>query len=54
MAQVILSTKQKQIMDMTGKLVVAGGGGGGSGWTGSLELVDANCYIWNGWAMESV
>ena len=23
----------------------------GVGWTGSLGLVDANSYIWNGWAM---
>ena len=22
------------------------------GWTGSLELVDANYYIYNGWAMR--
>ena len=23
----------------------------GVGWMGSLGFLDANCYIWNGWAM---
>ena len=41
-----LPTKQKQIMDMESRLVVAMGEG--VGWMGSLELVDTNCYIWNG------
>ena len=45
MAQMILSTKQKQIMDMESRLVVANGRGEGVGWTGSLGLVDANGYI---------
>ena len=31
--------------------VVARGQRGGNGWTGSLRLVDANCYIWKGWTM---
>ena len=53
MAQIIRSTKQKQIMDMESRLVVAGREGEGVGWTGSLRLVDANCNIWNGWAMGS-
>ena len=26
--------------------------GEGVGWMESLGLVDANCYIWSGWAME--
>ena len=25
----------------------------GVGWMGSLRLVDANCYIWDEWAMGS-
>ena len=44
----ILPTKQKQIMDIKRRLVVASGRGQGVGGTGSLGLVDANCYIWNG------
>ena len=36
MAQMILSTKQKQIMDMESRLVFAGGRGKGMGWMGSL------------------
>ena len=35
------------------RLVVAPGGGEEVGWTGSLGLVDANHYIWNGSAMRS-
>ena len=41
MAQVILSTEQKQIRDMENRLVVAKGEEGEGG-TGSLRLVDAN------------
>lgn len=52
MAQMILSTKQKQIMEMENRLVIARGQGGGSGLNGDLGLVDANCNAWNGWAME--
>ena len=44
-------TKQIQIMDMESRSVVIRGEGVGL-W-GSLWLVDANCNIWNGWAMES-
>ena len=41
-----LSTKQKQIMDMEGRLVFSRDGGGErGGLTGSLGLVDTNCYI---------
>ena len=47
MAQMILSTKQKQNMDMESRLVVAGDMGEGVGWTINLGLVDANCYIWD-------
>ena len=44
----ILSTKQKQIMDReSGHVVAKEGGVEEVGWTGSLEVVDANYYIWN-------
>ena len=46
-----LPTKQKQIMAMESRLMVASGKG--VGWTSSLGLVDANCYIWNRWTMGS-
>ena len=41
MAQMNLTTKQNEIMDMDSRLVVAGGAGGREGveWTGSLALV---------------
>ena len=48
MAQMILSTKLKQITDMESTLVVAGGMGEGVGWMGNLGLVDTNCNFWNG------
>jgi len=47
MAQMNLST-EKKIMDMENRLVVAKGEGEAVGWTGSLELEDANYCIWNG------
>ena len=54
MAQIILSTKQKQTqITVNERKLVAGVRGEGMGWTGSLGLVDANCYIWNGWAVGS-
>ena len=28
-----------------------GGTGEGEAWMGSSEFSDANCYVWNGWAM---
>ena len=35
-----------RFMDIENRLVVAKGGGWvGEGWSGSLGLVDANCYI---------
>ena len=44
-----LSTKQKQIHRRREQTCgCQGGGGEGEGWTGSLGLVDANYYIWNG------
>ena len=46
-----LSTKQKWIMDLKGRLVSARGEE--RGLMGSLWLVDADCYIWNGWVMGS-
>ena len=52
MAKMILSAKQKQIMAKESRLVVPGGRKGeGEGWTGNLGFLDANSYIWNGWAM---
>ena len=45
MAQMNLSTKQKQIMDKENRLVVAKGEGQEEGWTETLGLVDANAYI---------
>ena len=45
MAQVNLST-EKKLMDMEYRLAVAKGEG--VGWTGNLELIDANYCLWNG------
>ena len=54
MAQMILFTKQKQIMAKEGRLVVCGGERGGSGMDGEFgSFLDAKCYIWNGQAMGS-
>ena len=47
MAKIILSTKKKQITAKEGRLLVPRGRGG------SFGSGDANCYIWNGWAMGS-
>ena len=44
MAQMNLSTKQR-LTDMENRHVAAKGEGEGAGWTGSLGLVDVNCYI---------
>ena len=35
------------------RLVVPGAWAGGVEWTGSSGFLDANSYIWNGWAMGS-
>ena len=45
MAQMILSTKQKQITDMESRPGVARGEGEGVGWMGSLGLINANYDI---------
>ena len=45
MAEMNLST-EKKLMDMENRLVVAKGEG--MGWTGNLELIDANNCLWNG------
>ena len=52
MAQWNLST-EKKIMDLENTLVVAKGEGEGVGWTGSLGLIDAECCLWDGLAIES-
>ena len=41
MAQMNLST-EKKLMNMENRLVVAKGEGERAGWTGNLELIDAN------------
>ena len=38
---------EKKLMDLENRLVAAKGVGEGVGWTGSLELIDANYCIWN-------
>ena len=43
MAEMILSTKQRQIMVMESRLVVSRKEVEGARWKGSLGLVDANC-----------
>ena len=45
MAQMNLST-EKKIMDMEKRLAVAKEGG--VRWIGNLELIHANCCLWNG------
>ena len=47
MAQMKLST-EKKLMDFENRLVVTKREGEGVGWTGSLELIDANYCLWNG------
>ena len=48
-----ITNKQKIETDhgQGGRLVVPGGTEEGVGWMGNLGFGDANCYIWNGWAM---
>ena len=49
MAQMNLSTKQKQTHRHKDKTRgCQGGGEEGEWWAGNLELVDADYYIWNG------
>ena len=52
MAQMILSTKQKQIMAKESRLWFPWGRGMGVAWTGSWEFGDVNGYIWDRWAIE--
>ena len=47
MAQMNLST-EKKIVDLENRLVVAKGEREGVGWTGNLQLIDANYCLWNG------
>jgi len=47
MAQMNLSTGNK-LLDLENRLVVAKGEEEGVGWTGHLELIDANYCIWSG------
>ena len=54
MARVNLPIKQKQTHRHREQTCgCQGGGGEGEGGTGSLGLVDANCYIENGWTTRS-
>ena len=48
MEQMILSKKQKTDHSQGEQ---TWGWGQGWGWMGSSGFLDANCYIWNGWAM---
>lgn len=50
MAQKILPTKQKEITAKESRLMVPGSKGGGEGMDGQFGVLDANCYVWNGWA----
>ena len=51
MAQMILSTKQKQITAKEIRLVVPRGRAEEVGWSGRSGILDANSNICNGWAM---
>ena len=48
MAQMNLSTKQKQTQTWRTDMWLPRGREGGGGWTRSLGLVDANYCLWNG------
>ena len=52
MAQMNLSP-EKKIMGLENRLVIAKGEGKRVGWMGSLGLIDADCCLWNGFAMRS-
>ena len=48
-------SKEKKMMELENRLVVAKGEGEGEGvgWIGSLGLINANYCLWNGLAMKS-
>ena len=46
-------SKEKKIMDLENRHVVAKGEGEGVGWLRSLGLIDADYCLWNGLAMRS-
>ena len=37
----------KKLMDLENRVVVAKGEGEGMGWTGNLELIDADYCLWS-------
>ena len=39
---------EKKLMDLENRLGIVKGEGEGVGWTGSLELIDANSCVWSG------
>ena len=41
-------SKEKKIMDLEKRLVVAKGAGEGVGWIGNLDLLDAKYCLWDG------
>ena len=41
-------SKEKKIMDLENRLVVAKEEGEVMGWTGNLGLIDTNYCLWNG------
>ena len=45
-------SKEKKIMDLDNRLVIAKGEGEGVEWIGSLGLMDENYCLWNGLAMN--
>ena len=46
-------SREKKIMDLENRLVVAKGEEEGMGWIGSLGLIDADYCLWNRLAMRS-
>ena len=44
---------EKKIVDMENRLVVAKWEGERLGWMGSLEVIDADYFLWDGLAMRS-
>ena len=46
-------SREKKIMDLEKRLVVAKGQGEGMGWMGCLGLIDVDYFLWNGLAMRS-